>query len=389
VRDSERLERCIASGGVAVFPSDTVYGLACDPENPAAVERLYGLKGRAPGKPSAVMFFQVERALEALPELGQRTRVAMRELIPGAVTLLVPNPARRFPLAGGADPTGLGVRVPEISQLSRIGRPVLQSSANLAGGPDPRRLDDVPEAIRRQADLVLDGGELPGTASTVVDLRRYEEQGSWRVVRSGAVGEDELGGVLGEQWHFNPDRYLEMIRSDLPLFDRLQEELVAASGAGARRILELGTGTGETARRLLEQHPEASLVGVDDSERMLAAARDLLPGDRVELRVSRIQDALPSGPFDLVASALCVHHLDGAEKAGLFARVRAVLGPGGRFVLADLVLPADPAADRTPFTPGFDKPSSVADQVRWLAEAGFDVTVLWEEGDLAVIAARR
>jgi tRNA threonylcarbamoyl adenosine modification protein (Sua5/YciO/YrdC/YwlC family) len=385
VRDSERLERCIASGGVAVFPADTIYGLACDPENPAAVERLYGLKGRAPGKPSAVMFFQVERALEALPELGQRTRVAMSELLPGAVTLLVPNPARRFPLAGGEDPTGLGVRVPETSQLSRVARPVLQSSANLAGGPDPRRLDDVPEAIRRQADLVLDGGELPGTASTVVDLRRYEEQGSWRVVRSGAVSEDELRGVLGGQWHFNPDSYLEMIRSDLPLFDRLQEELVAASGEAARRILELSTGTGETARRLLEQHPEASLVGVDETERMLAAARNVLPGDRVELRVSRLQGALPSGPFDLVASALCVHHLDGAEKADLFARVRAVLGPGGRFVLADLVLPADPAAARTPFTPGFDKPSSVRDQVRWLAEAGFDVTVVWEEGDLAVI----
>jgi tRNA (cmo5U34)-methyltransferase len=335
------------------------------------------------------MFFQMERALEALPELGQRTRLAMRELLPGAVTLLVPNPARRFPLAGGEDPTGLGVRVPEVSQLSRVGRPVLQSSANVAGGPDPRRLDDVPEAIRRQADLVLDGGELPGTSSTVVDLRRYEEQGSWRVVRSGAVGEDELRETLGGQWHFDPDSYLEMIRSDLPRFDRLQEELVAASGEGARRILELGTGTGETARRLLEQHPAASLVGVDESEGMLAAARDVLPGDRVELEVSRIQETLPSGPFDLVASALCVHHLNGAEKADLFARVWAALGPGGRFVLADLVLPVDPAAARTPFTPGFDQPSSVADQVGWLAEAGFDVTVVWEEGDLAVIAARR
>ena len=90
----------------------------------------------------------------------------------------------------------------------------------------------------------------------------------------------------------------------------------------------------------------------------------------------------------MVASALCVHHLDGAEKADLFRRVRDSLAPGGRFVLADLVLPVDPAAARTPFTPGFDKPDSVADQVRWLSEAGFDVYVTWEEGDLAVIVGR-
>ena len=108
---------------------------------------------------------------------------------------------------------------------------------------------------------------------------------------------------------------------------------------------------------------------------------------RVDLRVGRIQDDLPGGRFDLVASALCVHHLDEAEKAELFARVRAALAPGGRFVLADLVLPTDPPAARTPWTPGFDKPSSVADQLRWLSEVGFEATVVWEEGDLAVIVA--
>ena len=152
--------------------------------------------------------------------------------------------------------------------------------------------------------------------------------------------------------------------------------------------MELGTGTGETARRLLDRHPEASLVGVDESEGMLAAARAMLPGDRVDLHMGRIQEALPPGQFDLVASALCVHHLDGPEKSELFARVRGVLSEGGRFVLADLVLPTDPAAARTPFTPGFDKPSTVADQVRWLSEAGFAVAVAWEEGDLAVIVGR-
>jgi L-threonylcarbamoyladenylate synthase len=166
---------------VVVFPADTVYGLACDPESEAAVARLYALKGRPPDKPAAVMFFSVEAAL--LPELGERTRAFMRRVLPGAVTLLVPS--ERFPLAGGSGT--LGLRVPDIAPLGE--RPVLQSSANVAGGPDARRLDEVPAAIRDGADLVLDGGELPGTPSTVVDLRGYEATGELSVVRPGLVPE--------------------------------------------------------------------------------------------------------------------------------------------------------------------------------------------------------
>jgi L-threonylcarbamoyladenylate synthase len=173
----------IAGGGVVVFPADTVYGLACDPENEAAVARLYALKGRAPEKPAAVMFFDRVQALAALPGLTARTRLLMARLLPGAVTLLVPSD--RFPLAGGAGT--LGLRVPDIPALGSV--PVLQTSANAAGGPDARRLEDVPEAIRRGADLVIDGGELPGTPSTVVDLRPYERGGEPRIVRAGAVPE--------------------------------------------------------------------------------------------------------------------------------------------------------------------------------------------------------
>jgi L-threonylcarbamoyladenylate synthase len=174
-------DECIAGGGVAVFPADTVYGLACDPSREAAVARLYALKGRAPDKPAAVMFFDREQAL--LPELSPRTRGLMARLLPGAVTLLVPSD--RYPLAGGRGT--LGLRVPDIPALGSL--PVLQSSANLAGGPDARRLEDVPEAIRRGADLVLDGGELPGTPSTVVDLRAYDAGGDLRIVRPGEVPE--------------------------------------------------------------------------------------------------------------------------------------------------------------------------------------------------------
>jgi L-threonylcarbamoyladenylate synthase len=199
--DAATFARCIAVQGVAVFPADTVYGLACEPDSKEAVYRLYGLKGRKPDKPAAVMFFDLGLALAAVPELAAATRDALARLLPGAVTVLVPNPAGRFPLAGGDDPSTLGLRVPrlegELAPLAAVGWPVLQSSANLAGGPDPRRLDDVPEPIRAGADLLLDGGDLPGTPSTVVDLRRYAEAGEWRVVREGAVPAGAIADLLG------------------------------------------------------------------------------------------------------------------------------------------------------------------------------------------------
>jgi tRNA threonylcarbamoyl adenosine modification protein (Sua5/YciO/YrdC/YwlC family) len=386
---SAAFERCVAVGGLVVFPSDTVYGIACDAENLSAVQRLYRLKGRGMEKPSAVMFFELEPALAALPELGPRTRSALGRILPGRVTVLLPNPERRFPLACATDPATLGLRVPSVALLRSVRWPVLQSSANRSGAADPRRLEDVPKPIRAAAGLVLDGGELLGTPSTVVDLTRFEETGSWTVVRPGAVEERALDEALGWQYHFDPTTYMKMIRTDVPAYDRFQDELAAASGSGAARVLELGTGTGETARRLLERHPAARLVGIDASETMLAVARTALPADRVELRVARLQDELPPGPFDLVASALCVHHLAGPEKQDLFARIGAVLAPGGRFVLADVVTPLDPAHAVSPLTPGYDHPSSLADQLKWLTEVGFDARVVWSHADLAVLVADR
>ncbi len=379
----------MAAGGIAVFPSDTVYGLACDPGNRVAVERLYQLKRRPLDKPSAVMFFDLELALESLPELGQRTREALGRLLPGGVSLLLVNPAQRFPLACGGDPFTLGLRVPSVPQLEGVCWPVLQSSANRAGGPDAWRLADVPELIRTAADLVIDGGELPGTASTVVDLREYEQSGVWSIVRQGAVGEDQVATALRGQFHFDPASYLSMMAVEVPDYPVFQDEVVAAGGTGARRILELGTGTGETARRLLERHPDAVLIGIDESAGMLDAARAALPAARVDLRVGRLEDPLPAGPFDLVASALCVHHLSGSEKAGLFTRVYEALEPGGMFVLGDVVVPDDPADAKIPLTPGFDKPSPVPEQLSWLRDAGFcDLRVAWARDDLAVIVAR-
>jgi tRNA (cmo5U34)-methyltransferase len=187
------------------------------------------------------------------------------------------------------------------------------------------------------------------------------------------------------QFHFHPDDYLALMHSELPAYERLQDEAAAATGAGARRLLELGTGTGETARRVLARHPGATLVGIDASADMLAAA----PLPEADLRRQRLEDPLPAGPFDLVFSALAVHHLDGPAKADLFARVAAALEPGGRFVLADVVVPDDPADATTPLSPGYDLPSTVDDQLAWLRQAGFDATVVWAEGDLAVLVAVR
>jgi L-threonylcarbamoyladenylate synthase len=193
-------ERCMAVGGVAVFPADTVYGLACDPATDDAVRRLYALKGRRPDKPAAVMFFDLALALDALPELGDRTRAGLEGLLPGAITALLPNPERRFPLACGPDPQTLGLRVPSLSEplaaLAGVRWPVLQSSANRAGGPDASRVEDVPEPIRTAADLVLDAGELPGTPSTVIDLRPFERHRRWSILREGAVPANEIASAL-------------------------------------------------------------------------------------------------------------------------------------------------------------------------------------------------
>jgi L-threonylcarbamoyladenylate synthase len=189
-------ERCIAAGGVALFPADTVYGLATDPESGEGVDRLYRLKGRSPHQPAAVMFFRLELALAALPELGGRTLGALERLLPGALTLVLPNPARRFPLACGPEPERLGLRVPDLPLLAEVDRPVLQSSANPSGGADARRIADVDERIRRGVDLVLDGGELPGTPSTVVDLSDYEQSGGFEILREGAMPSEQVTAAL-------------------------------------------------------------------------------------------------------------------------------------------------------------------------------------------------
>jgi tRNA (cmo5U34)-methyltransferase len=189
------------------------------------------------------------------------------------------------------------------------------------------------------------------------------------------------------QFHFDPDSYLDLMAAEVPAYERLQDEAAAATAAAepARRILELGTGTGETARRVLAIHPGAELVGIDSSEGMLARAREALPG--ADLRVARLEDTLPAGPFDLAVSVLAVHHLDGRGKADLFRRLARELRAGGRFVLGDVVVPEDPADVVTPVDGVYDVPSRVDEQLAWLEAAGLEPRVTWAERDLAVVAA--
>lgn len=189
------LERTISRGGVAVFPSDGLYGLACDPLDAAAIARIHRLKGRDDGKPSAVMYFSPLAIRELVGGLGPRTKAAVSALMPGPVTLVVANPHRRYPLACRQDPERLGIRLIG-GPLAGTMCPVFQTSANLSGEPAPARFEEVPEAIRDGADLVIDGGVLPGLPSTVVDITALEDEGSWKVLRDGALSPGDLASKL-------------------------------------------------------------------------------------------------------------------------------------------------------------------------------------------------
>ncbi len=189
---------------------------------------------------------------------------------------------------------------------------------------------------------------------------------------------------------FDPATYLDVMRAEVPAYARLQEAVAEASeGMTVTRVLDLGTGTGETLAAVLERHGGAAAVGIDKNEAMLDAARARLLGSAVELVVAQLIDPLPPGPFDLVVSALAVHHLEGHDKAALFARVKGVLRPGGRFVLGDVVIPVDPADAVTPLSGAHDRPSTLAEQLGWLADAGFDAAGVWAERDLVVVRADR
>ncbi len=189
------LERVVTAGGVALFPADGLYGLACDPLNAAAISRIYRLKGRDDGKPSAVMYFSPLAMRELVSELGARSAAAVSALLPGPVTLVIANPGRRYPLACREHPERLGVRLLD-GPLAGTMCPVFQTSANLSGEPPPARLAAVPPEIVAGVELVIEGGELTGMPSTVVDISSIEDDGGWKVLREGALSAGDLASAL-------------------------------------------------------------------------------------------------------------------------------------------------------------------------------------------------
>ena len=177
----------LRAGRLVVLPTDTVYGLAADGESEPAARALYAAKGRDAIQPTAVLFASVDALVERVPELPAAAVEAVRTLLPGPFTLIVENPARRYAWLNPQRPDAIGLRVPAVTGAPRavleaLGA-VVATSANLPGGPDPRRLEDVPPEIAAAVDVVIEGGELPGLPSTVVDLTRPEP----RVLREGAV----------------------------------------------------------------------------------------------------------------------------------------------------------------------------------------------------------
>ena len=188
----------IRAGRPVVLPTDTVYGLCATPYRVQPVEQLYRLKGRNPQQPLALLASDVDMLFECVPELRGRAGSIVRALLPGPFTLVLPNPAWRFQWLSGARPDTIGVRVPELVRsakaiVGRIGA-VAATSANLSGGPDAKRLDEVPDGIRAGAAVAIDGGELPGIPSTVVDLTGPEP----KILREGAVNAAEVLDLIGQ-----------------------------------------------------------------------------------------------------------------------------------------------------------------------------------------------
>ena len=185
----------MGEGGVAIFPADTLYGLACDPLDAEAIERIHGIKGRGERKPSAVMYFSPLAMRELVSGLGPRSRDAVGALLPGPVTLVIANPERRYPLACREDPERLGVRLIE-GPLAGAMTPIFQTSANRSGAPAPTRFDGIDPEILAAADLAIDAGELIGEPSTVVDLTEIDSGGGWRILREGALPATEVDREL-------------------------------------------------------------------------------------------------------------------------------------------------------------------------------------------------
>ncbi len=189
------LERCVLEGGVVLFPSDGLYGLGCDPLRAEAIARIHSIKGRDAGKPSAVLYFSALAMRELVAALGPLTREAVAALLPGPVTLVVANAEHRYPLACAEDPGRLGVRLIG-GPLAGAATPLFQTSANRSGEPPPARFGEIPAELLDAVDLAIDGGELAGAPSTVIDVSGIEEGRPATILREGGLPAEEALRLL-------------------------------------------------------------------------------------------------------------------------------------------------------------------------------------------------
>ena len=179
--------QALRAGKPVILPTDTVYGLCASAYSSEPSERLYKLKGRDPLQPTALLVSDLDGLFECVPELRGRAELIARTLLPGPYTLILPNPARRYRWITGSNQEAIGVRVPELPPeaepvIAQVGC-VVATSANLSGGPEPRRLDEVPPELLERVGAVVDAGELPGVPSTVLDFTGPEP----RILREGAA----------------------------------------------------------------------------------------------------------------------------------------------------------------------------------------------------------
>lgn len=175
-----------------------------------------------------------------------------------------------------------------------------------------------------------------------------------------------------DRFDWKPDSYLDLIRAEVPRYDELQEQAIAAIPFAPGRVLELGMGTGETTRRLIEAYPDCWVIGLDSSADMVFRARE----NYDDVQLARIEDPLPEGPWDLVIGVLSIHHLTSDLKKNLFRQVRE---QARAFVIGDIVKADTQIA---PIDPGYDFPETPADLAEWTGGE-----VAWEADDLAVVRA--
>ena len=190
------LQECLGGGGVAIFPADGLYGLCCDPIDREAIERIHRIKGRDEGKSSAVLYFSALAMRELIAGLPPKIADAVGSLLPGPLTLILPNPDGRYPLACREDRERLGVRLLD-GPLEGMPLPLFQTSANRSGEEPTGDFRQIDPSLLEQVDLAIDGGILTGEPSTVVDLTGLESEGGWEILREGAVSEAELRRRLG------------------------------------------------------------------------------------------------------------------------------------------------------------------------------------------------